>query len=232
MQNACGGWQPHKETLPEHLARLWRLDGGGTDLQLKNTFIDVVRMDESKLKQLKRSKSWSGCRNIKQDNRCESSRCSLAGPTSGSSNGVSKADGSSQSTTVYAVSNADLEQHDTASSGWSEGAGLHNLGDRIQCRQLLSAPGYTLGEDGQPWHVMRSNSDDDNSYIRPCKAVRNRCKRIIEKVAELYKDDPASKLQALTSLIAKYPYARKLVKFVLCPSNGMATQPSAVKTLW
>eukprot|EP00930_Biecheleria_cincta_P104075 TRINITY_DN9623_c0_g1_i1.p1 TRINITY_DN9623_c0_g1~~TRINITY_DN9623_c0_g1_i1.p1 ORF type:complete len:246 (-),score=33.68 TRINITY_DN9623_c0_g1_i1:190-927(-) len=245
MQDACGGLQPRKPLqggLLESLPCLWRLYGGEIEVQVKNTFIHVACEEESELKRLTRSQSWSGCRSITQDTNIDSSRCSLAGPKSdssfcfsqesGSSNCFVKAsdrtsasDGTSESSTsmVSEVSNADLEKLRAASSGWSEGAGLHNLAKCNLHQQRLSAPGCTLREDGQPCHVMHSNSNDKNSCFRPCKATRNRCKRIIEKIAAQYNDDPASKLRELEILIVKYPYARTYLKDMLPSSNGMET---------
>eukprot|EP00930_Biecheleria_cincta_P105876 TRINITY_DN9893_c0_g1_i2.p1 TRINITY_DN9893_c0_g1~~TRINITY_DN9893_c0_g1_i2.p1 ORF type:complete len:232 (-),score=24.31 TRINITY_DN9893_c0_g1_i2:124-819(-) len=107
------------------------------------------------------------------------------------------------------------EQMDAHRSGKPKGPfkgqELHNMGQCTPRNNLSYGTNCVPGEDSDDGHLDR---DDDikRAHRRPCKATRNRCKKIIEKLQASYKDDPEELDKQLQSLICKHPYVAGLLR--------------------
>eukprot|EP00930_Biecheleria_cincta_P105875 TRINITY_DN9893_c0_g1_i1.p1 TRINITY_DN9893_c0_g1~~TRINITY_DN9893_c0_g1_i1.p1 ORF type:complete len:247 (-),score=32.27 TRINITY_DN9893_c0_g1_i1:124-864(-) len=195
--------------LPEHLQRSWRELGGEGHLEVKNSFITV----SSQHKQLPRSASWSG----------SSSRTSSQSESESSSFRRNRSGATAQPPEHFTFEVSDsgsasdgmTEQLDAHRSGKRKGPfkgqELHDMGQCTPCNSLFHGTNCVRGEDCEFCHL---DHDDDikRAHRRPCKATRNRCKKIIEKLQASYKDDPEELDKQLQSLICKHPYVAGLLR--------------------
>lgn len=103
--------------------------------------------------------------------------------------------------------------------GWSQGAEKHDGGKCNPCMALITASGCKSGEDCLYCHL-----DHDDEYKqkrrRPCKSTRKRCKNLVDKINEQYKDDPEGRREAMELLVGKSPYLRSIALASLGDSDG------------
>lgn len=199
----------------EHLQFSWRESGGDGELEVKNSFLTV----SSQHKQLPRSRSWSGFSSGTSGQESSSSGIHLgsvedttAQPAAhfifeAASDSASGSEGVSQP--VGATHQADVGQAYTPEFGWSEGAKVHEVGKCSPCIKLFRGPGCDRGESCHFCHL--SHDEVKRVRRRPCKASRNRCKRLVDQLDTKFKDDPEAKENEIQRLMCNHPYVRSLL---------------------
>lgn len=199
----------------EHLQFSWRESGGDGELEVKNSFLTV----SSQHKQLPRSRSWSGF-SSGTSGQDESSSSGILVNTEDATtqpaahfifeDSASGSEGVSQP--VAATHEADVGQVYTLQFGWSEGAALHETKKCSPCVSLNSGPGCDRGESCHFCHL--SHADVKRVRRRPCKASRNRCKKLVDDLDAKFKDDPVAKGNEVHRLMCSHPYVRSLLQGV------------------
>eukprot|EP00930_Biecheleria_cincta_P071583 TRINITY_DN59073_c0_g1_i1.p1 TRINITY_DN59073_c0_g1~~TRINITY_DN59073_c0_g1_i1.p1 ORF type:complete len:219 (-),score=27.47 TRINITY_DN59073_c0_g1_i1:80-736(-) len=111
---------------------------------------------------------------------------------------------------VGAMHDADLEQMSAPNFGWSKGAARHDVGKCTPCINVATGVGCQHNENCNFCHLSHE-SDFKRSRRRPCKASRNRYKRLIEELSAKYKDDPEAKSKEILRLACNNPYMRGLL---------------------
>lgn len=198
----------------DHLQLLWHESGGDGRLSVKNSFLTVSGQHN----QLPRSASWSGASSgtsSQEDSHSSSGqyRSRLETPVQPPAHIIFEASDSasgSERQPVFTANEADVGQGSTPKFGWSKGAALHDSGKCNPCVHLAQGPGCKRDVDCNFCHLSHE-IDVKRARRRPCKASRNRYKRLVDELEVKYKDDPETKEKEMQRLVSNHPYMRSLL---------------------